>query len=310
MRERLLKPRFFSDEDLAEWGPWHRLLFQGLWALADREGRLEDRPGWIRTQVFPFDNLEAQGVSVNDLLTDLARPRKHSPEGGGFITRYEVDGRRYLQVRNFKRHQRPHPKERPTQIPACPPVTELPRKATDKPRNSVASREKVRTSHSGPSVPSGPSGPSGPSEPSVNGSAPADADAPIPADPGLVKAVVSAVEEIASLALPKTPAKPAWNGEFADDYIAAYGGPPLAEQFDQVKRGIRQWGWERVRPTLRFYMAESPNEYVNLPKFFSALPSWEKRASGAPVRAGPKRPTVGSQTADVIREIARREGKT
>ena len=45
MRTRLLKPGFFMNEELARLPVRARLLFAGLWCLADREGRLEDRPG-------------------------------------------------------------------------------------------------------------------------------------------------------------------------------------------------------------------------------------------------------------------------
>ena len=43
-RARNIKPGFFANENLAECDPLARLLFAGLWCLADREGRLEDRP--------------------------------------------------------------------------------------------------------------------------------------------------------------------------------------------------------------------------------------------------------------------------
>ena len=38
MRARNLKPGFFKNETLAEIEPLGRLLFQGLWCMADREG--------------------------------------------------------------------------------------------------------------------------------------------------------------------------------------------------------------------------------------------------------------------------------
>lgn len=240
MRERLIKPRFWSDEDLAELGPWHRLLFQGLWALADREGRLEDRPAWIRVQVFPYDQLEAEhNVSVGAMLDDLAQPRKHSHEGGGFIVRYEVAGRRYIEVRNFKRHQRPHPKEHPSNIPCPSPLTEKPRKVRG---HTAACSVITRTSHSGPSVPSGSSEPS---KPSVTKPA--------------------AVASGAIVAIPK-PGLPDWNREFADDFREVYGGPPSSQLFAQVKVVAKRYGWLRTRPALRDYMAETSIEFLNVPK--------------------------------------------
>lgn len=105
MRSRNIKPAFFQNEVLTEVDPFGRLLFIGLWCLADREGRLEDRPKRIKMQLFAMDD-----VDVPALLDDLARL--------GFIVRYEVDGVAYIQVVNFSKHQRPHSNESASVIPA------------------------------------------------------------------------------------------------------------------------------------------------------------------------------------------------
>ncbi len=97
-RTRLLKPGFFKNELLAELPFEGRLLFQGLWILADREGRLEDRPLRIKAEVFPFDT-----VKVDDLLAGLAER--------GFILRYRVEAVAVIQVVKFSEHQTPHPRE-------------------------------------------------------------------------------------------------------------------------------------------------------------------------------------------------------
>lgn len=97
-RARNIKPGFFANEDLAEIEPIGRLLFIGLWTLADRDGRLEDRPKRIKGELFPYDNCD-----INALLDDLQKY--------GFILRYEVDGGKYIQIVNFSKHQNPHPKE-------------------------------------------------------------------------------------------------------------------------------------------------------------------------------------------------------
>lgn len=97
-RARNIKPGFFANEDLAEIEPIGRLLFIGLWTLADRDGRLEDRPKRIKGELFPYDNCD-----INALLDDLQKY--------GFILRYEVEGGKYIQIVNFSKHQNPHPKE-------------------------------------------------------------------------------------------------------------------------------------------------------------------------------------------------------
>ncbi len=102
-RARNLKPGFFKNEELAECSPWCRLCFAGLWTLADREGRLEDRPKRIKAELFPFDAFD-----VNPLLDELAER--------GFILRYEADGDRFIQVLQFRKHQAPHYSEKPSVI--------------------------------------------------------------------------------------------------------------------------------------------------------------------------------------------------
>ena len=98
MRARSIKPSFFQNEDLSELSAETRLLFIGLWCIADREGRLEDRPKRIKIQVFPCDSVE-----VDLLLQDL--------EDREFILRYKTCGRSYIQVINFLKHQSPHYRE-------------------------------------------------------------------------------------------------------------------------------------------------------------------------------------------------------
>jgi len=104
-RARNIKPGFFTNDLLAEVDPLGRILFAGIWTIADRAGRLLDRPKKIKAEVLPFDNCD-----IDQLLKDLS---KH-----GFITRYEVDGCRYIQVENWCKHQNPHIKESQSTIPA------------------------------------------------------------------------------------------------------------------------------------------------------------------------------------------------
>ena len=65
-RARNIKPGFFRNADLAELPIEARLLFIGLWTIADREGRMEDRPKQIKMELFPADSLDC-----DDLLGPL-----------------------------------------------------------------------------------------------------------------------------------------------------------------------------------------------------------------------------------------------
>lgn len=103
-RARNIKPGFFKNPELVELPFATRLLYIGLWTLADRDGYLEDRAKRIRMEIFPADD-----VDVEQGLADLA---KH-----GFIYRYTVDGNGYLHICKFLEHQHPHHAEKASSIP-------------------------------------------------------------------------------------------------------------------------------------------------------------------------------------------------
>lgn len=104
-RSRNIKPSIMDNEDLAEFDPLIRLLFVYLWMLADREGRLEDRPKRIAAKALPFD----RSADVEQMLTDLAQ--------AGFIQRYEAKGCKVIQIVSFLKHQTPHGTEKDSVLP-------------------------------------------------------------------------------------------------------------------------------------------------------------------------------------------------
>jgi hypothetical protein len=106
-RARNIKPGFYQNDVLAECSVWARMIFPGLWMLADRDGKLEDRPARIKAALLPYD-----GQNVDKLLGELA--------ARGFIRRYDADGQKYIQISNFRKHQNPHCKEPESTIPDPP----------------------------------------------------------------------------------------------------------------------------------------------------------------------------------------------
>lgn len=106
MRARSIKPGICDNEVLGTADPFFTLLFERLWMIADREGRLEDRPLRIKAQAFPYRD----GLDVEPMLVWLA--------DNGFIQRYSVDGKRFIQVLNFSKHQSPHKNEQNSVIPS------------------------------------------------------------------------------------------------------------------------------------------------------------------------------------------------
>ena len=104
-RSRNIKPGLYKNEELAECSIWSRYLFPGLWTIADKSGRLEDRPKRIKADLLPFDD-----KNVEPMLQELAQK--------GFILRYTANGQKYIQIIKFDKHQNPHFRESPSTIPA------------------------------------------------------------------------------------------------------------------------------------------------------------------------------------------------
>ena len=119
-RSRNIKPGFFINDELADIEPLGRLLFAGLWTVADKAGRLKDSPRKIKASILPYDDCD-----VNKLLDELWHKK--------FIVRYSVEGENYIEVLNWKKHQNPHFKEVASEIPE--PDEEQMEQAPNKPQS-------------------------------------------------------------------------------------------------------------------------------------------------------------------------------
>jgi hypothetical protein len=106
VRARSLKPGLFSNELLAVADTLYTVIFQGLWCMADRAGRLENKPARIHLKINPGRSMDGT-VRALDWLED-----------NGFIERYVAeDQRQFIQVLEFAKHQHPHHKEPQSIIP-------------------------------------------------------------------------------------------------------------------------------------------------------------------------------------------------
>ena len=103
-RSRIIKGEFFQNRKLAGLSSCHRLLFIGLWTIADREGRLQDDLDLIKAMVFPFEN-----IGIDKLLTDLAE--------FGFIERYNGSKEACIFIPKFLEHQKIHTHEAQSKLP-------------------------------------------------------------------------------------------------------------------------------------------------------------------------------------------------
>lgn len=98
-RARNIKPSFFTNEQLADNDPLGRLLFIGLWTLADYNGNLEWKERTIKIQILPWDD-----CSVKELAINLDK--------SGLVQFYSCKDKVYINITNFTKHQNPHINER------------------------------------------------------------------------------------------------------------------------------------------------------------------------------------------------------
>lgn len=93
-RIRSVHPSLFTDEAWVSCSPLARILYVGLWTDADDQGVFEWKPLQIKMRLLPGD--------TGDVAAMLAEM-----EGVGLIKSYEVGGKRYGAIGNFRKFQRP-----------------------------------------------------------------------------------------------------------------------------------------------------------------------------------------------------------
>lgn len=106
-RRRMIDPDFWSDSRIKKLNPTERLFFIGLISHADDEGRLLADPSYLRSQIFPYDDLTIdQIIAMRDRIIEL-NPNVHL---------YNLNGDDYLAFLQWTRYQKPsHPQ--PSKLP-------------------------------------------------------------------------------------------------------------------------------------------------------------------------------------------------
>lgn len=99
-RIRSIKPEFWKSQSIADLKDWRdRLTFIGLWSYVDDNGVGVDSFKLIAAELY---GLEDDPREVRDHTREcLARLA-----AAGFITRYTHDGKRYIHVTTWDKHQR------------------------------------------------------------------------------------------------------------------------------------------------------------------------------------------------------------
>jgi uncharacterized phage protein (TIGR02220 family) len=98
-RARNIKYGFFTNDELADNHPLGRLMFIGMWTLADYKGDLEWNPRRMKVQLLPYDDCDVVSLAIN-------------LDKSGFIRFYSNQDKIYLRVVNFALHQNPHKNEK------------------------------------------------------------------------------------------------------------------------------------------------------------------------------------------------------
>jgi len=125
-RIRSVKPEFWIDEKLAAATSRDaRLVYVGLWNLADEHSRLRGSAAYIKGQLFPYDD-DLTPATLGRLVDEL--------EQVGAVQRYAVDDEGYIYLPKLARHQRLEPDKVPSRLP--PPPFEVDRPEPDPDRSA------------------------------------------------------------------------------------------------------------------------------------------------------------------------------
>lgn len=109
-----------------------RLLFIGTWSFADDYGNLERSSKQLKARIFPADNLDCEPL-VLELIAN------------GLLIEYPADGKKYLHIRGFRKHQVINRPGKP-QCPLYEETVNTPRVVTD---NSVSAHGTLPTGREG-----------------------------------------------------------------------------------------------------------------------------------------------------------------
>jgi hypothetical protein len=109
-RQRFIHPDFWIDPTIGKLAAVERLFFIGCFSNADDEGRLLGDPAYLRSVIFPYDDIKIADVEkMRDRVVSTCRNLVH----------YTVNGTSYLAFRHWSRYQAPrYPK--PSKLPMPP----------------------------------------------------------------------------------------------------------------------------------------------------------------------------------------------
>lgn len=96
MRIRSIKPEFCTDEKIGALSREARLHFVMLWMAADRHGTIEYKPRQLAAMLYPFDE-DMENSRFEALTSEVLQQ--------SLCSRFTANGRDYLHITNFEKHQ-------------------------------------------------------------------------------------------------------------------------------------------------------------------------------------------------------------
>lgn len=95
-RNRMIKPEFWTDEKVGRVSPIARLMFIGLWNLADDYGVVKGNPVYVKSQLFAYDE-RVISSEVAEWIESLCTT--------GMLHRFTIRDEQLLYITNFRKHQ-------------------------------------------------------------------------------------------------------------------------------------------------------------------------------------------------------------
>lgn len=95
MPNRILKESICTSENIDRLSPWAEIAFYRLMVNCDDYGRMDARTKILKSRLFPLK--DASESDIDSWLKEL-----HEAD---LITLYQVDGKPYLQMKTWERHQ-------------------------------------------------------------------------------------------------------------------------------------------------------------------------------------------------------------
>lgn len=113
-RKRMIDPNIWESEDFSQLSLLGKILFIGMFSLADDEGRGKANPAYIRSKVFPYETEKVRLADIKTALSEIGRSMS--------VVFYADNGASYYALSNWMKWQKID-KPTPSAIPAPPDKT-------------------------------------------------------------------------------------------------------------------------------------------------------------------------------------------